>query len=32
MPHFFREKDPFAPIEYGYKVEEVLYQRKTKPP
>ncbi|HJX69645.1 MAG TPA: polyamine aminopropyltransferase [Dehalococcoidia bacterium] len=30
MPHFFREKDPFAPIEYGYKVEEVLYQRKTK--
>ena len=27
---FFQEKDPFAPIEYRYEVEEVICQRKTK--
>jgi spermidine synthase len=26
---FFQEKDPFAPIKYGYEVEEVICQRKT---
>ncbi|MFC1924835.1 polyamine aminopropyltransferase [Chloroflexota bacterium] len=26
---FFQEKDPFAPIEYCYKVEEILCSRKT---
>jgi len=31
MPHlFFHEKDPFAPIKYGYEVEEVICSRKTK--
>lgn len=29
-PSFFQEKDPFAPIEYCYKVEEILCSRKTK--
>lgn len=29
-PSFFQEKDPFAPIQYGYKVEEVICQRQTK--
>jgi len=27
---FFQEKDPFAPVKYGYDVEEVICQRKTK--
>lgn len=26
---YFQEKDPFAPIKYGYEVEEVICQRKT---
>jgi spermidine synthase len=30
MSRLFREKDPFVPIEYGYKVEEILCSRKTK--
>jgi spermidine synthase len=29
-PSFFHEKDPFAPIQYGYEVEEVICQRQTK--
>ncbi len=29
-PSFFQEKDPFAPIQYGYEVEEVICQRQTK--
>ena len=29
-PLFFREEDPFAPIEYGYRVEELVCRRKTK--
>lgn len=28
-PSFFQEKDPFAPIEYCYKVEEILCSRNT---
>jgi len=29
-PSFFQEKDPFAPIKYGYEVDEVLCSRKSK--
>lgn len=29
-PSFFQEKDPFAPVKYGYEVEEVICSRKTK--
>jgi spermidine synthase len=30
LPSFFQEKDPFAPIKYGYEVEEVICQRQTR--